>query len=163
MTLNMTKYVHRLSSGHGGKKKNIEVVFDEIYWNGGCSVHMVVRGRKGAGEADQAMPKGWTWSRRKQHSAPRWDLRSCCLYVSLSVSIGCLIACCIYLCLSDGVPVQLTVLPWRSSSVTHYLWICYVSIIFCLFSSSFPPSHFKPCWWRGCRDGNDDLTVCPLF
>lgn len=40
------------------KKKNIEVVFDEMYWGGGCSVHMVVRGRKGVGEADRAMPKG---------------------------------------------------------------------------------------------------------
>lgn len=95
----------------GEKQKNIDVVFDD--WNRGCSVHMVVRGRKGAGEADQAMPKGWTWRRRKQHSAPRWDLRSCCLYVSLSVSIGCLIACCIYLCLSVCVPVQLTCLEGR--------------------------------------------------
>lgn len=41
-----------------GKKKNAEVVFDELYWSVGCSVHMVVRGRKGAGEADRAMPKG---------------------------------------------------------------------------------------------------------
>lgn len=62
---------------------------------------MVVGGRKGAGEAARAMPKGWTWRRRKQHSAPRWDLRSFCLYVSLSVSIGWLSAACsISVCLS---------------------------------------------------------------
>lgn len=36
---------------------NIEAVFDETLWRG-SSVHMVVRGRKGAGEADWAMPKG---------------------------------------------------------------------------------------------------------
>ena len=47
MTLNMTKYVHRLL-GEDGKKKNIEVVFDEIYWSGGCSVHMVVKREEGS-------------------------------------------------------------------------------------------------------------------
>lgn len=39
----------------------IEIVFDELHWTVGSSVHMVherEEGREGAREADRALPKG---------------------------------------------------------------------------------------------------------
>lgn len=119
----------------------------------GGYVHMVVRGRKGAGEADRATPEGWT----RQHSAPRWVLTSFCCYVFrcaflLSAWLSVNVPLSVYL--SDG----LSNLHWLILSITAVFFSCFHVCLFiseCLLSySSFIRSIAPmaawlwawPCW-----------------
>lgn len=95
------------------------------------SVHMVVRGRKGAGEADQAMPEGgWTWRRRGSTLrrdgilGPSAFMFHCLFLLAASSPATSLISVCLFVHLSD----------WQPLKVAKFVLIS--SNLFCVYNVS---------------------------